>query len=899
MNHDDLRPNPDQLLSALKRDGEQHKRGRLKIFFGMAAGVGKTYAMLRAAHELKRQQVDVVVGWVDTHGRKDTADLVQGLEVVPRQAREHRGVTIPEMDLDAILTRKPQTVLVDELAHTNAPGSRHLKRYLDVLEILRSGIDVYTTLNVQHLESRVNTVREITGVPVQETIPDSILDQASEIILIDIAPDDLLKRLRDGSIYPRERIETASRNFFRRENLTALREMSLRLAAETVDRELRSFKVLHGIEGTWKSGSRFMVAIYASPYSEALIRWTRRLADLTGSTWLGVYVEGERALSPQEQELLTKNRTLVTQLGGELVSTNDADAATGILRCARQNNVTQLIIGKPRRGFWSDIWRGGSLVSRLIKQSGGIDIYVVTSDRQAAGVHRDLPRRARRKISWDDAGWVLAIALATWLVAGFLEQYIGYLAVGIVFLIAVSLAGLFLTRASVLCLALLFGVIHNFFFIPPIHTFSIQKPEDILTLSMYFIAAATLGHLTSRLKRKELILRDREQRALLLYGLTKDLAAMKSIDEIAGVCIAQLGEAFGADICLALLEEAPPHPVTLHPGSTFMPSDKEWGVVEWTKTHKQMAGRFTDTLPGASGIYFPITGRDGVLGVVGIRVENKSGFSSDEVTLAETCLRQIAAGLDRELYHRQSRRYEVIEETQKLYKTLLDSVSHELKTPLATIKGSASALQDPLTVDNKLAVSTLAAEIMTSTARLQRLVDNLLDMTRIDSGMLQPKRELSDAEDLIGAALHRLDAYRATRNIDISIAEHLPPIICDQVLLVQALINIIHNAFVYAPSDSGIEITAQAGSSETVEIAIRDHGPGLPAANPERVLGKFYRENPGKSGGIGLGLSIAQGFIELQHGSLRAGNHPQGGAVFTVVMPAGRVDEREDDSTGN
>jgi len=888
--HDDRRPNPDQLLTEVSRAAERQSGGRLKIFLGMVAGVGKTYAMLQEAHRLRAKGVDVVVGWIDTHGRRETAALLEGLELVPRRTVDYRGVRLEELDIDAVLKRRPSIVLVDELAHTNAPGSRHTKRYLDVLELLAAGIDVYTTINVQHMESRVGTVQEITGVPVRETVPDSVLDKADEVVLIDLPPEELLRRLKDGRIYPPERAEAASMSFFQQGNLTALREMALRLAAERVDRELRSFKVLHGIEGVWKSGSRLLVAIYASPYSEELIRWTRRLADLTDGTWLGVYVENEQSLSEEERTLLTRNIALIGELGGEFVTTRDVDPVSGILRAARQNNVTQIVVGKSQRGCLTNLMRHGSVVSRIIKRSGDIDVYVVAGDKSGARPGPRFHRPRVQPLPWEELGWLIAIILSVWLVAAGLESLIGYLAVGIIFLAAVSIAGLFLSRSSVLLLALVFGLIHNFFFIPPVNTFAISKPEDILTVAMYFLAAASLGHLTHRLKRKERVLQESEARAISLFNLSKGLAGAQSIDQIAAIGLGHLSQAFATDTALLLPGEGSDETLRVHPESSYVLDGREMGVAEWVKVHGKAAGRFTETLPAAKGLYLPLVSRDAVIAVVGIRVDGRSVFDSSELSLAETSVRQISAVLERERFHEQGRRFQVMEETQRLYKTLLDSVSHELKTPLATIQGSASALVDPATAARRDVVVALAGEIVTGTERLQRLVDQLLDMTRIESGMLKPKRDLCDVEDLIGSALRRVDPFRGDHPVHVTVAKGLPPVACDQVLLIQALINILHNAFVYAPGTSPVEISASTIPGSQIRVSIRDHGPGLPKDRPEQVLEKFFRGSPETTGGVGLGLSIALGFIELQGGRLTAANDPGGGAVFSILMPAGASD---------
>ena len=863
-------------------------QGKLKVFLGMAAGVGKTYAMLQAARQLKAAGTDVVVGLVEHHGRVETALLVDGLEVIPRKMIQYKGVPIGELDLDAILKRRPQVVLVDELAHTNVPGSRHAKRYLDVFEILKAGINVYTTLNVQHIESRVSTVQEITKITVHETIPDLVLDRADEVVLIDLPPEELLKRLGEGRIYARESARLASQNFFKQGNLTALREMALRVAAERVDRELRDYKTLHGISGVWKASGRLMVAVFASPYSEVLIRWTRRVADLLGVTWIGAYVESDTGYSEEEKKLLAKNIALVQQIGGEVLSTRDDDPVRGLLRIAQQNNVTQIIVGKSQLSFFSTLFLGGSIGNRLMRHSGNIDIYAVSTSRAKGRQYLKstlTPKKTRENAQ--DFGWLVVIALSTWLIATALQPIIGYMAVGIIFLLAVSLAGLFLSRAAVLALAFAFALIHNFFFIPPRLTFSVSNPEDFMLLLMLFVAAAVVGHLTTRLAQKERALRSREDRTMILYNLAKEIASAQSVDEILQRAQTLLKEALGVDALLLLRQnfeakaEFAPHP-------GFVVTKKEEAVALWTLENGKISGRGTDTLSAAEHTYIPIIGRSGVLGVAGFNQSKaRSELNTDQLALIDALLHQIASGIERETYHDRIKTLMVFEGTQKLYKSLMDCVSHELKTPLAAIKGSASAIVDPMTSSNKEAVDILGHQILEASERLQRLVENLLDMTRIESGLMQAKRILCDVSDIISTSLREVEHLRGEHRVHINIAESTPLLICDPVLANQALANIIHNAFVYTPGDTLIEISAHQGTRGDIEILVRDHGPGLPKDNPAKVLDKFFRADQNHAGGVGLGLAVTKGFIESQGGSIEASNHPDGGAMFTLHLPRG------------
>ncbi len=715
-----------------------------------------------------------------------------------------------------------------------------------------------------------------------------MLDRADEVLLIDLPPEELLKRLSEGRIYGEESAELAAKNFFKRGNLTALREIALRVATERVDKELREYKTLHGIDGVWKAGGRLMVAIFASPYAEVLIRWTRRVADLLGVTWIGAYVESDEGYTEEETKLLAKNIALVQQIGGEVISTRDDDPVKGLLRIAQQNNVTQIIVGKSKRGLLKTLLSGGSLVNRLLRQSGNIDVYAVSTSRARGRQHLKSTLTLNRPFfPPEDAVWLIAIILGTWALSAGLKELIGYRAVGIVFLIAVSVSGLFLSRVAVILLAFVFATIHNFFFIQPLYTFSIAEPEDFMLVLMFFVAAAVVGHLTTRLAKKERILRSREDRTVLLYNLAKEIAAAQSVREIVERAQDTLESALGFGVTISLRNSDSKGSLTTF-GTGLNESKKEKAVAMWVIENGKMAGRGTETLSAAVATYIPIMGRSESLGVVGVTLDVKTpALSVDQVALVDAFINQIASGIERESYHDQVKKLLVVEQTQKLYKSLLDCVSHELKTPLAAIKGSASALVDPVTNSNKDAVEDLGGQILDASDRLQRLVENLLDMTRIESGMMQPKRETTDIGDILTTALRDLEKAKGDRKLTLTLPKDESTVVCDPVITNQAIANIIHNAFVYTPDRSAIEILATVGS-DTVSVFIRDHGPGLPKDAPEKVLDKFYRGDPNKAGGVGLGLSIAKGFIEAQGGSLHASNHLEGGAVFTIRLPKGK-----------
>jgi len=876
------RPNPDLLLKAIQRKEERSDKGRLIVFLGMAAGVGKTYAMLSVAHELVARDIGVVVGFVETHGRSETGVLLEGLEVMPRRLVPYRNIMLEEMDLDAVLKRRPQVVLVDEAAHTNAQGSRHAKRWHDILEILDSGIDVYTTLNVQHLESLADTVHEITGAAVKETIPDSIIDIADEVILVDLAPEELLERLKEGKVYSDERAGRAMQNFFRLGNLSALRELSLRLVAQRVNRDLRDYRQVHHITEAWKTRHRLMVAVYASPFSESLIRWTRRMASGLDAEWFAAYVESDRTLSDDESRLLSRNLALVEELGGEIVTTVDDDPVHGLLRLAQENQVTQLIVGKSRRSFFHNLRQGGSIIQRLLKESGNIDIYIVSgepSDRTdiPPGTMSVSPKRLYL------SGLPLAVAapILIGLIGYLLNPIIAYRAVGLIFLLGVAVLGLFLGRGTVLLSALLSGLIWNFVFIPPHYTFAISSPEDYMMFGMFLAVAAVVGHLTTQLRLNEKHLRIRERRVTALYHLTREISSAISMHDVLDGAIENIGAVLEADV--AILVKQPSEHLSPHEGNTLVLDDREMGVAEWTALHSRPAGLFTDTLPSSKGFYLPLVASRGTVGVLGLKPRRKRPDTPELTSLAETFARQLAMGIEREQLNELAKHTMLIEESERLYRTMLSSVSHELKTPLAAIEGSASALLDPVVARDQESVRELAEEIQAGSRRLSRIVKNLLDMTRLESSVVPLRREPADIRDLISTSLRHLDRDLSGHHVSLSIPDHLPLVSMDYLLMEQAVANILHNAAVHTPSGTPIDIAVSTDGT-TLVIGIRDHGPGLPAENPDQVLEKFWRANPHKPGGTGLGLAIAKGWVEAHGGKLQARNHPEGGAEFTIRL---------------
>jgi two-component system sensor histidine kinase KdpD len=652
---DDLRPDPDELLKAVQKIDRASHEGKLSIFFGMAAGVGKTYSMLSAAQSRLSEGTDVIIGTVDTHGRAETDALTKGLPIVPRKKIPYRGTIVEEMDLDAILTRRPRLVLVDELAHTNAPGSRHAKRWQDVLELLDGGIDVYTTLNVQHLESRKESVEAITGITIRETVPDSIFERAAQIELIDITPEELLRRLSEGKVYLGDMAERAAQNFFKEDRLTALREIALRLVAEKVKNDLETLLVLRGTASGPRPTERLMVALSHSPYSEELIRATRRLAYALEVPWIAVNVDTGARLNKEDREALSRNLALVRELGGEVVSTADTDIGVALNRIARQRKVTQVIVGRPHPRWFRD-WFGRSILSRVVRPDDAFDVLVL----RPMTARKPLDAKSRGDLISFEAPlsaytFVFALVGLVSLVSFLLAKLVGYQTVGFVFLVVVLGISLFASVGPIVFAATLSALIWDFFFIPPFYTFHISGPEDMIMFVTYFVVAVTTGVLTSRIRKRERLLRTREHRMELLYDIVQEIATVRGKERCALVVTKRLSTELDGE-CVVLLKskkgclESINTAVT--PGTS---SEKDLAVAKWAFDNKKPAGWSTDTLPSADSMYLPLIGTVEAVGVLVYRPKTKTKLLPEETDFLHTVVRQLAIGIERELLNEQSR----------------------------------------------------------------------------------------------------------------------------------------------------------------------------------------------------------------------------------------------------
>jgi two-component system sensor histidine kinase KdpD len=882
------RPSPDALLAAIQANATRAQSGRLKVFLGMSPGVGKTYAMLEAAQRELKAGRDVAIGYVETHGRAETDALTLNLPLIPRRSVEYRGVALTEMDLDAVLARRPQLTLVDELAHTNAPGSRHPKRWQDVRELLDAGLDVFTTLNVQHIESRAELVRQITGATIQETVPDSILDTA-EFELVDLPPGDLLRRLAEGKVYVTDRAAAAVTSFFREGNLMALREIALRLAAEHAGQEVREFLAARQNPDAWKTGQRLLTAIGPSPMSEPLARWTRKLADSLGAPWLAVHVDTGLPLQPADQARLEKNLALARELGAEVIATTDRDIVAAVLRVARQHNVTQIVVGKPTGWRVVDLFRGGSMLSRLIRESGNIDVLCVRAEHEGETVAPSPFRLnwhwATRSTPAQYTSAVIAVALTTALNLIFREKT-GPYAASLVYLLVVVGLGLFVGRGPALLAATGSALLWNLLFLPPLYKLTIGSPEDALVFMLFFAVALVTGQLTSRIRAQGVAEREREERATALYLLTRSLAEAKDPAELLAVAVRLLGETFRADVAVLLPEGNGKKDLVPYPFGTLAISEKDEGVAAWAFNNAKPAGRGTDTLTSAAALFLPLSTPAGRLGVAGLKFRDGRVLSPAEQNLLDSFIRQIALVLDRARLRDAEASAALLAESERLGRTLLNSVSHELRTPLAAITSAASGLRDAGPLNS--AQHALVAELDEAAARLNRLVRNLLDLSRLEAGLVRPKPDWHDLRDVVQLALQSLGKALEQHPLTLDLPPDLPPVKLDMALTGQILVNLLNNAAVHTPAGTAIELQARLEPGCLV-LEVADHGPGLPAGDLSRLFDRFQRGPDAAPGGTGLGLSLVKGFAEAQGGAVAAANRPGGGALFAVRLPLAKL----------
>ncbi|HWR99975.1 MAG TPA: sensor histidine kinase KdpD [Prolixibacteraceae bacterium] len=874
------RPDPDELLASIIQQEEKSKKGKLKIFFGMCAGVGKTYTMLEAAKVEKQKGCDIIIGYVETHNRKETALLAEGFETIPRKNQAYKSTVVQEMELDAIIARKPMIVLVDELAHTNAPGSRHTKRYMDVLEILENGINVYTTVNVQHLESRSETVAQITGITVRETIPDEIFENADEVELVDLSPDELLQRLSEGKVYAPERSREAIENFFRKGNITALREMALRIVADRVDKQLHDYMQEKRIRGPWKSGSHLLVAIDYKIQSTRLLRWTKNLAYSMGANIQAIYVETSHQLTAKENDQLNKNINLAKQLGIKVRIVTNYDVVTAIVDFAQKENATHIIVGKPRVRNLFAMLQLGNFVNRLIRYSGNIDVYILGADTHSKGRYREKVFVPSFTSNIREYLTVTLFVFITSLICYLAKDYIDYQVVSFGLLFLVSILAIFFGSGPILLAAALSAIIWDYLFIPPRFTLHIDKPQDILMLIMFFIIALLNGILTSRVRRQEKKIRIREERTQALYQLTKELNTASGMNDVSAIAVKYVQKYFSLDSAIILKTETGKLDSIVQEGTSLSLSENDFSVANWVFKNSVQAGKYTDTLPSGIYTFYPLAGNSGNMGVIAVELHRV--FTQGEEQFWDAFLAQISGKYEREFLRNAAKNTYILSESEKLYKTLFNSISHELRIPVATILGASDTLQSQNYPEETK--QALYNEISIASIRLNRLIENLLNMSRLESGHITSRPDWCDVHDIVNNVADSLQAELKPFKLSTVVPADLPLVKIDFGLIEQVLHNLVLNATQYVPEGSIIRLKIFYDDGH-LNLQVMDRGPGFNESELDFVFDKFYRGKDAKTGGTGLGLSIVKGFVTAMGGKISVENRKNGGAIFTIKIP--------------
>lgn len=881
------RPSPDELLARVQADEARRRRGKLMVFFGYAAGVGKTYAMLEAARREQAAGVDVVVGYVEPHGRPETEALLTGLEVLPPRLVPYRGITLREFDLDAALARRPQLLLVDELAHTNAEGLRHAKRWQDVEELRAAGIDVWTTLNVQHVESLNDVIAQITGVAVRETLPDAVLERADDIELVDLTPEELMERLQEGKVYVPQQAERALRSFFQKSNLVALRELTLRQAAQRVGRDVQAARRERASAVPWATSERLLVCVGPSPSSAKLLRTARRMATALGADWLAVAVEPRGSgTAAQARQQVAQHLRLAERLGAETHTLTGDDVAATILSFATSRNVTKIVIGKTSQPRWKR-FLFGTVVDALVDGSGDIDVYVIRGEPGEAPP--PAPPKPPAAPVWGaylrTAAVVALCGLAGWLSHAWRLTEAN---TAMVFLLGVAYVAARYGRGPSVAAAVAGVLVFDFFFVPPCLTFRVADAQYLLTFAVMLTIGLTISTLTARLRDQLAAAQQAERRTAALLRLTKGLSEVAGRDFLIGIAGRHLGEIFDGEVVLFVRGEADALELRYGQGTSVARHEGNAVVARWVADHSQPAGAGTDTLPSATALFVPLVGSQRTVGAVGVRPSDPGRFQGpDQRRLLESCASLIALSLERDESVLEAHEARLRVQAEQLRNSLLSSVSHDLRTPLAAIAGASSSLLEAPPDQPPAARRELLQTILDEARRLGRLVDNLLDMTRLTSGALALNRQWHVLEEVVGSALRRLRRELEQHPVRVEVPGSLPLLHLDGVLMEQVFYNLLENAARHTPPGSPVEVTAQAQSGQVV-VRVADRGPGLPAGSEARVFEKFYRGSASREDGrrgAGLGLAICEAIVRAHGGQISAGNRPGGGAEFVISLP--------------
>jgi two-component system sensor histidine kinase KdpD len=899
------RPDPDRLLAEVVREEARAKRGRLRTFFGASAGVGKTYAMLEAAHSARASGVDVVVGYVEPHGRAETERLLEGLEQLPALPVLYRGVVRQEFDLDAALRRRAAITLIDELAHSNLvdgqPPPRHAKRWQDIEEMLGAGLDVWTTVNVQHLESLNDVVAGITGIRQQETVPDRIFDDADEIELIDLPPDDLLERLRAGKVYLPEQAHTAIERFFRKPNLIALRELALRRTADRVDAAAREYAGREPVSRPWLARDRFLIAVAPDEQAEHLVRFAKRFADALDAEWTVVSVETPAMLRLGESE---RNRRidvlrLAESLGAETVTLDGPAPGPVVLEYARVRNASRIVVGEPRRRGWRS-WLRTTTAAYLIRRPHGIDVTVVARRDEASG-----GAPARRvssapaagggegaEIRWDRYGWAVGTSAIATLAGALMDPFFSVTNIVMVYLLGALVAGLRFGRGPATLTAVLNIACFNFFFVPPRLTFAVSDVQYLVTFAVMLAVALTIATLAANVRQQTRVAGARERRTAMLYAMSRELAAARGIDAMRELAVKHVAETFASKVVVLLPNRGKQFDPVAAGGDSRIYESPDLSIAQWVYDKGEPAGLGTDTLPGAPALYLPFLGAQRPLGVLVVHPSNRRRVLLPEQRhLLETFAGQIALAIERTQLAEAAEIARVAAETETLRNTLLASISHDIRTPLAVIAGASSALSDPRLQLDEATRARLARSIEVKARDVSELVSNVLDLMRFGAGRIPLRRDWETVDDLVGVALSRIEGRLHEHVVTVALPDDLPAVFVDAGLMIQVLANLLDNAARHTPPGTHVAIHGQVRDGN-LEIAVEDDGAGLPPGDPDRLFVKFQRgREEGEGGGAGLGLAICRAIIQAHDGEIHASNRPQGGARFAIRLPIGGASE--------
>lgn len=874
MNED--RPNPVDLLESIKREESKRSKGNLKIFLGMAAGVGKTYTMLESAQKLQKQGINVVVGTVNTHGREDTARLLEGLQIIPEKWIKYKDTVFEELDLDAILKSKPQLVLVDELAHSNVPGSRHLKRWQDVVELLDNGINVYTTLNVQHIESLKDVVEKITGITIRETVPDLVIDKAASIELLDLTPDDLLIRLKEGKVYLADQSVIAAKNFFQEDKLAALREIALRYTAEKVEHDLQGMVSTVERPDSWKLRERLLVAMSHSPHSQKLIRITRRLAFNQDAPWIAVHVDTGKVLTKEESETLAKNIALARDLGGEVITTTGPDIAEAIHRIARQKSVTQIVIGRAPYNWFLDFFRPNALMDHLAREASDIDLHVIrqTLYSKTYGKKWKWPRLSDPISSYLLAAlFVVLMSVFSW----FFLSVFSYKVVGFVFLLGILFLSLFLKKGPIFLASILYGLIWVAFFLP-LQNFD---NEDVVLLILYLLTGVITGILTDRAKMHKQMLEKRERSLEILYHILGEIAGATSLKEVINSVKNDLSNALEGHY--EILVKAIDDGLVYDESIPLNKNEKEKAAFNWVFQNGKEAGWSTSTLPFAQNLYIPLKGSKEIVGVLAYQPKTDKELSVEEKNFLYTVAHQLTHYIERLFSDERTHRYEQHKQVEKTYESILNLISDLFEGPLMNIQDAVKELKKIEVSNQGVDVGNPVERIYVSSESLSRILENICAMVNLNAGLTPVNRTKHDFKELITVCTTRLRKTLSVYKWNLSADENMPSIPFDYELIELLFYNLAFHAVEFAPPDSTVEIEVKS-MGDYAMMSISSEGQSIPPDMVEVVFEKFYRV-PGTTKGLGLGLAIAKTIADVHYGELKIKNRPKGGMIFALYLP--------------